>query len=166
MKIFDENSNIQNIDTVNNGALDYEYFWTLNLEEQDYMLAPLLVFEEWTVSTFTLSVNDYIVKIPTNWHVLIQSNDTSQLDIIESIELMGRLFKATISGPAMTTVTPGDLIVKNYCNEEKFYSPLLHKNQMVCLPINEKQWINISPVNSYNKYLNNKVIGDLIYNDN
>jgi hypothetical protein len=161
MIISDENYFPIVIDSVET-PLIIDFFWTLNLAERDFMLSKLLMNEEMTTEALDLNIDDYMVSIPTSWNILIYSEETSQLDIVEAYELTHNNFTALAYNHKTDRVYPAPIKVMDYHISTKIYSPSLHKTQMICHAIGPDHWICLSPTDNYNKYLKNATIGDLI----
>lgn len=139
-----------------------DYFWVFDLEMMDYTLTPLLVLEEINCPTIVVMVNGFCFNLPANWNILIFDDDTCQLDIVEISELAGSDFTVLSYGPNKNNVDGYKIQTINYFPTYKNIAPSLHKHQLLCYPISNDSWINISPSDGYNKYLNGCVIGDLI----
>lgn len=162
MVISDENSFPVLIDSVET-PISTEYFWVLDLAEQDFRLAPFVMNEEIITPTLDLMICGYVLEVPTNWNILLYSDDTTQLDIAEISELTHGSFSALAFLHRQDRAVAANIRVVNYNISSKVYSPTLQKNQMLCHTIGPDMWVCISPSDNYNKYLKNKTIGDLLY---
>ena len=138
-----------------------DMFWTLSLEHRDFMLTPLYMFEELTTPVMVMNILGYAVEVPTNWHILIFSEETSQLDIVEISKVSRGYFTAMVFNHKTNRVIPGPVSVIGYEPAYKIQTVSLHKNSMLCHALGEDHWICLSPSDNYNKYLKNSVIGDL-----
>ena len=161
MLIFDESAEPIILDSIYTPTIT-EYFYVLDLEMMDFTLTPLLVLEETVYPSITLKIKGFEFILPTNWNILVYAEDTHQLDVVEIGSLAGREFTAMIYGPNKSNVTPGKITVTNYTPEFKNVSPALNKSQMLCHPIGPEEWVSVSPSDTYNKYLKDKIVGDLI----
>ncbi len=161
MLIFDENSLPIVIDNLYDPILT-KYFWVLDLTIMDFTLTPLVMLEESVCSSIQLTINGFSFILPASWNILVYDQDTSQLDIIELAEATGREFTALVYGPNNITYASGIISITNYFVEHKNIGPSLNKPQLLCHPINAEQWICVSPTNSFNKYLKDTIIGDLL----
>lgn len=139
-----------------------DYFWTLNLDEMDFMLQPLEMFEELTTSVLVLHIMGYAIVAPANWNILVYSEETSQLDVAELSDLTRGGFSALIYEHETDRVIGSEVKVVNYEPESKIRTPLLTKNLMLCHHLGPKHWACISPTDNFNKFLKGKVIGDLM----
>jgi hypothetical protein len=128
----------------------------------DFTLAPLLVFEEVICPTITLLVRGVTFELPANWNILITDDETYQLDVVEISELAGKEFKALVYGMEMTNIELEPIQVIDYQPNHQNVGPSLNKYQMLCHPIAPKAWVNVAPSDAYNKYLKDKVVGDII----
>ena len=161
MIILDENNDAVVIDNIYVPTVS-NFFWVLDLETLDYTLTPITVLEEAVCSTITLFTHGFAFNIPSHWNVLVyDAEDTMQLDVVAVSRVAGKDFCAAICGPTEARVTPGHLRVVNYIPLHTNVYPCLHKHQMLCHPISPTKWISVAPSDSYNKYLKNRVIGDL-----
>jgi len=161
MLIFDENNKAIIIQDIYTPTL-FEYFWVLDLAYKDFKLSKLVFLEEVTCATLQLSVLGFDFCIPANWHILIVDPETMRLDVIEAHNAMGKDFQVLLYGPTRTRHDAALLQVTNYFPHRSHANPVISKQQMLCHPVDENTWINISPSNPYNKYLKNMDIGDII----
>lgn len=160
MIIFDENNHAIIVDSITTPMLT-EYFWVLDLELMDYTLIPLMILEEIVAPTMTLQISGFKFNVPTTWSILVYAEDTMQLDVVDVAELAGRDFTAVKYGISRSTVSPGHIVVTDYQPELVNHSPSFGKHQMLCHPVGPDEWINVAPSDVYNKYLKDKVIGDI-----
>lgn len=140
-----------------------EYFWSFSLKEMDFMLNEIKTFEELETSSVIVSIMGYVIELPTKWNVLIYSPETSQLDVTEVFRLAKQPFDVLVYNHRKDRVehniaTP---MVLDYCPMTKLRTPSLHKNTMLCHALGPDHWVCIAPTDNYNKYLKDKVIGDL-----
>lgn len=161
MLILDENVRPIILDSIDTPTTS-EYFFALDLQMMDFTLIPLLVLEEIVAPTIELTIQGFTFPIPANWYVLIVDDETLQLDVIEISELSGKDFQVFIYGPEKPRHEQATAQVTDYCPYFTNIAPSLSKSQMLCHPIGPKEWINVSPSDSYNKYLKGSVVGDII----
>jgi hypothetical protein len=164
MLIFDDHNKTIILDNVYTPT-PTNYMWVLDLQIMDYTLAPLLVLEEIICPSIKVRIRGFDFFLPANWNMLIFSEETSELDVVEISELAGREFTALvydISDPLIVRYKPGLVSVLDYSPEYVNVGPSLNKHQMLCHPISPAEWINVSPSDTYNKYLKTAVIGDII----
>lgn len=162
MKIFDETSCPQHIVDIYTPLVS-EYMWILNCADLDFMLSPIQVLEEIDCPTLTFRTHHgNVLVLPANWSVLICDRDTAQLDTITLAESAGREFTALTYGPRSTHPSYTKMTAVDYCASGTISYPCLAKHQMLCYPISSFEWICISPSDPYNKYLKDRIIGDLI----
>lgn len=138
-----------------------EFFWVLDLKDQDYTLERLDVLEEIVCNTVTLRILEFEFDVPANWNILVWSEETHELDCVEVNELGGKEFTAFVFGPSMNQPVPAVASVVNYKPEYKNVVPAIGKHQMICHPVGPSEWINLAPSDSYNKYLKNLITSDL-----
>ena len=139
--------------------------WVIDLQMMDYTLTPLLVLEEIICPSIEVRIRGFKFYLPANWNILVFSEETSELDVVEISEVAGREFTAFVydtSNPLITKYAPGLITVCNYASEYVNVGPSLSKHQMLCHPISPTEWVNVSPSDTYNKYLKNAVIGDIL----
>jgi len=139
-----------------------DMFWTLNLEHRDFMLSPLLMFEELTTKILIMKILDYVLEVPADWNLLIFSEETSQLDILEISEVSRGYFTSLVFNHKKNRIVPGHVSFLNYYPEYKVQTVSIHKNSMICHALGPDHWICLAPSDNYNKYLRDAVIGDLI----
>lgn len=164
MLIFDEDMSAIMLDSIHTPT-PTEYMWVLDLSIMDYTLAPLMNLEEIIGSTCELMVYGFKFYMPANWNILIFDEDTLQLDVVEIYEIAGLEFTSFVidaEKPMVTKYLPGTVVMTDYKIEHTNVAPSLAKHQMLCHPIGPKQWINVAPSDTYNKYFRDLVIGDIL----
>jgi len=161
MLIFDDNSTPIILDSIH-GPTVSEHMWVLDLAILDFTLAPLLMMEEVVCPSVQLMVKGFQFILPASWNVLVYDRETAQLDVVPLSETAGREFTALVYGPKKSAPTPAIVTVTNYFVEHKNVGPSLNKHQMLCHPIGPDEWISVSPSDTYNKYLKDIIVGDLL----
>ena len=163
MLIFDDNDRTIILDDIYTPT-PTDYMWVLDLQIMDYTLAPLLVLEEIVCPSIQVRIRGFDFFLPANWNILVFSEETSELDVVEVSEVAGREFTAfvyDISNPKICKYHAGLITVVNYISEFTNVGPSLSKHQMLCHPISPTEWINVTPSDTYNKYLKQTVTGDI-----
>ena len=161
MLIFDENNDAIMLDCIQGPVLS-QYMYVLDLNMMDFTLSPLLVFEEVICPTITVRIRGFAFDLPANWNILISDTETYQLDVVEISELAGKEFRAVVYGMDMVNVDLEPIQVIDYHSNQQNVGPSLNKYQMLCHPIDPTSWVNVAPSDAYNKYLKDKVVGDII----
>lgn len=162
MLIFDEQMDTIIMDSVYHPLLT-EYFYVLDLTMNDYTLTPLTALEEVYCPTLTLEVFGFQFDVPANWYILVYDIETTFLDSVNIGEVAGRNFTSFVYGDDLISPKPGQIKVVDYDANKMNVAPLMKKTQLLCHPISENKWVNITPYDLYNKYLKNRVVGDIIY---
>lgn len=161
MLIFDEHNQPTILDSIHSPTVA-EYMWVLNLQESDFMLAPITMLEETVCPSVMLLVNGFEFILPAHWFILVYDYESTVIDVVELSEAAGREFTAVMYGPTRSRAEPATITVTNYFAEHRNVGPLLNKHQMLCHPVGPNEWISVSPSDSYNKYLKDKCVGDLL----
>ncbi len=164
MLIFDENYKPVVLDDINNAVMS-DYFWVLDLSLMDFIITPLLILEEISSKSLEITVGSSgsPIIVPADWYVLIVADETSNLDLAElGKDIPGMDFSAFTYGLRMRTFEPKRITVTNYYQNFKNITPALSKNQMLCHPISDEAWINITTFDVYNKHFKSILAGDLI----
>lgn len=161
MLIFDDNSEAIILESIYAPTVT-DHFWVLDLTMLDFTLAPLLVLEEIICPSVTLNIRGFKFTLPTNWNILIYTEETQQVDVVEVGNLAGREFTALVGGPNIRSHIPGRITVIDYTPEQQNVAPSLNKHQMLCHPIGPNEWINVAPSDTYNKYLKDLCVGDIL----
>lgn len=161
MLIFDGNSQPIILDSIY-GPTVTEHMWVLDLSVLDFTLAPLLMLEEVVCPSVQIMVKGFEFILPASWNVLVYDRESAQLDVVQLAETAGREFTAMTYGPKKSAVSPAIITVTNYFVEYKNVGPSLSKHQMLCHPIGPDEWISVSSSDTYNKYLKDIIVGDLI----
>lgn len=161
MLIFDENSKPLILDSIYTPT-PAEYFYVLDLEILDFTLVPLLVLEEVVCPSVVVRIKGFEFVLPASWNILVYSEETHQVDVIEVAKLAGKEFTAMVYGPIVPYVRAGRITVTDYIPDCINVAPSLNKHQMLCHPIAPGEWINVSPSDTFNKYLKDCSVGDIV----
>lgn len=159
MIIFNENNAPILIKSVYDPIV-YDFCWVLDLEQQDYMLHKITMLEEINAPVIFVEVEGVVFPMPANWNMLIFSEETGQLDIADGQALCAMSYTAHVSGPDFSRPLASTARVVDYKAAHTIVTPSLSKHQMLCHAINDKMWVNISPSDSYSKYLREALVGD------
>ena len=139
-----------------------EHFWVLDLSIEDYTLTPLQVVEETVSPSLELMISGFRFVLPASWNILVCSDETMQLDVVEVAEVAGKEFQAFVFGHQHSRPITPTIIATDYHPNYTNVGPALSKHQMLCHPISPDSWINVAPSDSYNKHLKGKVAGNII----
>lgn len=161
MLIFDENVQPIILDNIYSPTIA-ESFWVLDLNLLDFKLTPFTIMEQIDAPTLLVSIEGFDFPLPAYWNILVVDDDSMVLGIIELQEAAGRSFRAMVYGPNMSMARTAEITVKQYLPTFPNVGPSLNKHQMLCHPIGPGAWISVSNTDTYNKYLKDKVVGDLI----
>jgi len=161
MLMMDENNETVIIDSIYD-PIKSQYFWTLNLEQRDFMLSPLLILEELVAPSIKLQIGGYGFYIPSMWNVVVFDDETTSIDTVPIFDLFGKDFKVLAYGPKCSKPYGIRGAVVDYIPEYKMAYPSLNKTQLLCHPISASLFIMISGTDSFNKYLKNADISDII----
>jgi len=161
MLIFDENSRSIILQS-NTDPLPVEYFWVLDMEQMDFMLSKIVFVEDTIGPSITLRVNNFDFDVPSFWSLLIYDTETSQLDTVSLKEACGKSFTAVVGSHARNQITGVRVTAVGYSPNKSHVCPALNKHQMLCHPISPTTWINLSPTDTFTKYIKNATIGNLI----
>lgn len=162
MILLDEHSDpiiLDNIDI----PFPVSHFWALDLEVMDFTLKELILNEELEgAKTLSIVIHGYGIEAPADWNILVYSPETSELDVVEFSDLSKHSFSAFVFNHRTDKLVPNIVRVEEYNGYTNVQTPSLIKNTMLCHPLGPNMWACIAPTDSYNKYLKDKVIGDLL----
>ena len=162
MLILDEHNKTIMLETVTGPTLS-EYFWALDFDiDIDFTLAPLEILEEVTCATLFVEIGTFTFPLPANWNMLVFDPDTSEIDVVDIKSLPGKNFEALCYGADVSRIKGAKVRVVDYTPRFVHVGPSLNKNQMLCHPISQDYWVNVAPSDTYNKYLKDKTIGDIV----
>ena len=161
MLIFDNDNSPIIIDDAESPVLADD-FWVLDFQIMDFTLSKLLVIEEIKSPTVELNIRGYQFTLPAYWNILVIDPETNQLDVAVLKKIAGKDFYAFTYGPSKARHDMVHISVSNYYPNHYNVGPSLFKHQMLCHPIDMDTWINVSPSDGYNKYLKNKLAGDIV----
>lgn len=137
------------------------HLWVLDLEQDDFVLAPLKVLQEIVCPSIQLEVDGLKFMLPANWYVLIYDEETTMMDVVLVSELAGRPFKLFRYGFKDILVGSESYKTVDYHPRYPNIVPQLTKKQMLCHPINDKQWICVASTDAFCKKLKDMSIGDI-----
>lgn len=141
-----------------------DWFWVLDLVEQDFMLTKLLLFEEFTAPTLTLDIKGAQFVLPAEWNILVYSPDTSIVDMVSVSDLTKSNFNVFLFDHQRHAVVEVETRVIDYATSGTVRTPAFNKNNMLCYPIGPQHWILIAPTDTYSKYLKQDVtVGNFLY---
>lgn len=161
MLIFQEDEEVRIIDSIKPVLVD-DHYYVLDLDQKDFTLIPLQVIEATTAPAVELLIDGFSFMVPATWNILMCDPETSQLDISEVGAVLGKSFHSFVYGFNMPIVQLHRIEAVNYMPSYTSYSPAMGKNNMLCHPIDQDRWVNLSPTDSYNKYFRNTILsGDL-----
>jgi hypothetical protein len=161
MVILDENSEpiiLDNIDI----PFPVSHFWILDLNIMDFTLKELVLCEELTTQTLSLTINGYLLEAPSDWNILVYSMETSMLDVVTLSDLTKHVYSAFVYNHKRNRLTDNSVRVEAYDSNVIIQTPSLVKDTMLCHPLGNDMWACIAPTDSYNKYIKGKVIGDIL----
>lgn len=161
MLIFDEKVQPVILENIYNPIIT-ESFWVLDLNLLDFKLTPLQIIEQTDAPSLVVSIEGFDFVLPASWNILIVDDDSMVLDVVELSEAAGHAFKAMVYGPNLPMARISEISIKQYYPLYPNIGPSLNKHQMLCHPISPGSWICVSGGDTYNKYLKDKVVGDLI----
>lgn len=161
MLIFDENVKPIILESIYTPIVTDSY-WVLDLNILDFKLSHLAILEQIDSPTFIVSIDGFDFPLPTTWNILVADEESMVLDVIQLREAAGKAFKALVYGPSHSIPKVSEIVIKSYYPNFPNVGPSLNKHQMLCHPVAPESWICISGSDTYNKYLKDKVVGDLI----
>ena len=161
MLIFDENMQPIILESIYSPTIT-DCFWVLDLNLLDYKLTALTILEQIDAPTFVVQIEGFKFPLPANWNILVVDEESMILDVVELSEVAGRSFKAMVYGNTMSMARVSEITVTDYYPSFPNIGPALNKHQMLCHPVSPGAWINISSGDTYNKYLKDRVVGDLL----
>ena len=137
--------------------LDTDYFWVLNLIEQDFQLSNLVMLEEFITPTLTINIGGYPIELPAEWNILVYSEETSDVDMVPISDLTKKTFSLFLLNHKHIKIIENTSKVIDYCSASIIRTPSFNKNLMLCHPVGEMAWIMIAPTDTYNKYLKESI---------
>lgn len=144
--------------------MNTDYFWVLDLEDQDFKLSKLIMLEEFHAPTLTLNIGGHSIEVPAEWHILVYSPETASVDMVQTSDLTKSHFSLFLLDHRKNKVIENIVRVTNYSSSAVVRTPNFNKNLMMCHPIGETAWIMIAPTDTYNKYLKDTVtVGNFLH---
>ncbi len=161
MIISDDESNPIIIDNLDS-PIKSNYFWTLNLAEMDFRLSKIKMLECINTPALVIEVMGYVIKVPASWHMLVSSEDTHDLDTLVTSDLTKGMYTALVMNHRKMKQAYIPVRCVDYIQSVNIYTIALHRNQMLCHALGPNNWIMLSSVDVYNKYLKNKTVWDIM----
>lgn len=161
MLIVDENSNSLILDSIH-VPTSAKYFWALDLKMQDFTLAELKILEELWAPSIMVSIDGFSFPLPASWNILVMDPETSQLDVVDVASVAGKEFHAMVYDNDRNMASAAIIRAVDYKPEFHNVNPSLNRHHMLCHPISNSSWICVAPNDSYNKYMKNMVVGNLL----
>lgn len=152
MLISNENSLPIAINSIDE-PLDIDYFWILDLAEQDFKLSKLIMLEEFSTPTLTINIKGHMIELPAEWNILVYSTETASVDMVQVSDLTKSHFSLFLMDHKKNKVIENLVKVISYKTTAIVRTPSFNKNMMLCYPIGETAWVMIAPTDTYNKYL-------------
>lgn len=163
MLISDENNVSVEIKSIDEPT-SIDYFWTLDLQEQDFKLSKLVMLEEFLTPTLTIAISGVRITLPAEWHILVYSPETSEVDLVQISDLTKNQYTLFAYNHEKSKVVGKKARVMDYSSATTFRTPSFNKNIMVCYPLGKDSWIMVAPTDTYNKYLKNSItVGNFLY---
>lgn len=161
MLIVDENDSSVILDSIH-VPTSAKYFWALDLKMQDFTLAELKILEELHAPSIVVRIDGFAFPLPASWNILAMDPDTCQLDVVEVANVAGKEFYAMVYDNDRGMAKPAMIQAVDYLPNHHHVNPSLNRHHMLCHPISQNSWINVAPNDSYNKYMKNMVVGNLL----
>lgn len=162
MLIFDNNSQPIIIESLKTPVIA-SHFWVLNLEERDFKMTAISYIEETTSASIMLDVCGYRFYVPATWFILVADKETAMVDAVRVSDVSCSDFTAMVYGPNRSKAECVRVRAIDYSPLHTNVAPSLHKNEMLCHPIDIDAWICISPTDPYSRFLKNAAISDFLY---
>lgn len=162
MLIFDSNSRPIIIESLRDPVVT-THCWVLNLEEQDFMLSEISYIEEVVSPSIELDVSGFRFYVPASWYILVADKDTAMVDAVRASDISCNDFTALVYGPNKSKADCLSIRAVNYRQNHPTVGPSLHKNEMLCHPIDSNSWICIGSSDPYSRYLKRCSISDFLY---
>lgn len=144
--------------------INADYFWILDLQEQDWLLSKLVMLEEFYTPTLTLNIKGNLIELPAEWNILVYSNETSDVDMVQVSDLTKSEFTVFLYDFRSSKVVEQSCKVVAYSPSKVVRTPSFNKSNMLCHPIADRYWIMVAPTDTYNKYLKDSVtVGNFLY---
>lgn len=104
----------------------------------DYHYIPLIFLESFTSPALVLRIDDYTIKMPMDWQVLIGEPDLGDLEVLPLTSINDRGFKVFQFNP-LTSFRPSflDVEIIDVYHEVTWYAPKLKNGQMLSVPLSD-----------------------------
>lgn len=161
MLILDDKNDVFTLESIH-VPTSASHFWILDLQMLDFTLTTLDVLEELFCPSIALEIDGFQFSVPASWNILVVDDETSQLDLVAVKDLAGQPFEALVYDHERCSADGQLIKVVDYTSECHNVNPSLNRHCMLCHPISESKWVNLAPNDSYNKYLKNLLVGDIM----
>lgn len=162
MLIFDSTPRPINIESLKT-VVTASHFWALNLEQRDFMLSSIAYIEEIVSSSIQLDVGGSRFFVPATWFILVADKETAMIDAVRVSDVSCNEFTAFVYGPNRSKADCVPVRAVDYAASHVNVGPSIHKNEMLCHPIDNQRWVCVGPSDPYSRYLKNTAISDFLY---
>lgn len=127
------------------------------------MLSEISYIEEVVSPSIELDVDGFRFFVPASWYILVADKDTAMVDAVRASDISCNDFTALVYGPNKSKADCIAVRAVDYRQNHPNVGPSLHKNEMLCHPIDSNSWICIGSSDPYSRYLKRCSISDFLY---
>lgn len=147
-----------------------KYNWIFNATQCDFMLNQIQYLEETTGAVVKVRINGTEFWMPSSWYILVTDAETYQVDTVSIQDCATKKHIAFSFSPDEMNLRTLDVMILDYADSMSLVHPMISKGTCMIHPVgpsperNGKSYqlsVIIGPHDLY-KYLNNKVVGDLV----
>jgi len=110
-----------------------------NPKEPDFFFMPLIFLESFNSPAAVLEINGNEIMMPIDWHIAVGDSETGMdVEILPLTSINDRGFEAFLFNPLTSyKLDFGELHIKNFYNDVKWYFPKVKNGQLLSVPITE-----------------------------
>jgi len=105
----------------------------------DYYFIPLIFLESFNSPALVLKINDYVLKMPVDWQILIGEADQGDLEVVPLTSINDRGFSAFTFNP-LSSYRPEffEVEILDIYQDVKWFFPKLKPGQLLSVPISNE----------------------------
>jgi len=130
------------------GPVVAKYSWFYDVPLNDFVLKPINLLEETVGKTVTVHINDFEMKVPASWNLLIVDEETKMVDTVPITQCSSS--KAFLMHPETHDYYMSDVVLLDMVDHEECTYVMIPRNSMMlhpCGPIPVTRWMKHQPKN-------------------
>lgn len=124
--------------------VDIDRFWGYSQNLNDFVLHHLMYLEEINASVAMIRIGSEIITVPTNWNILTICRETSIIDTVEVMNVMGGSYTAFGFCPEKTKIFYLDFEVIDVKEIAVVTTPSMQRGMALCHYVGHNEYGSLS----------------------